>query len=100
MAKREFIDRNSIKWYGCNWATLDCNTIPCKDCAYGKVSRDEVFALPTLTEQDIIQPYLEKIQNKIIRQKQGGVTLDDCLWEIEDYVNSLLSEQGDTDGKI
>lgn len=99
MAKREFITKEQIK-----------KKFPIMENDFGMVVNERLHKaldeLPTITEQDIVKPYLDKLKKQAkknsVRWYVGRVDgkSDDVvlLEDLECLVDNLLSEQGDTDG--
>ncbi len=96
MAKRKFIDREDVlDTMRELWGTDG-------ELMYAMKS------IPTITEQDIVKPYLEKIREELRTEamEHSGTGEEviqayvDGLYEAIKRINNLLSEQGDTDGNV
>lgn len=86
MAKRELISKNSIislyKYFSKGERVFA-----------GQVIVD-VKAIPPITEQEIVKPYLDKLTAKIQRLRGCSCSHSDgVIDDIEDIIDNLLSEQ-------
>lgn len=107
MAKREFIEKNTIDI---------CGTIGGRN-EFADCIRDSVKAVidnaKSVTEQDIVKPYLDKLKEQIEQNVEryclsreshgmGKVDWNEYLItesKVIELIDNLLSEQGDKDGK-
>jgi hypothetical protein len=74
MTKRELIEKNKVK------KLLD------EGWDRGVYPRNDIMCLPTLTEQEIVKPYLEKLKKQIVGKSSTEELFD------EDAFNSMYSE--------
>lgn len=97
MAKSEFIEniRNG-KCKLINKNFIDKELVDIKDL-YASIEECHVF-----TEQDIVNPYLDKLKEKL-KDGDYGCRCGLEWWEVRDelfkIIDNLLSEQGDTNDK-
>ncbi len=43
----EYIDRNLIEWYGCNYENSDCENRECSGCSHAECLHSQVMQIPT-----------------------------------------------------
>ena len=43
----EYINRNLIEWYGCNFENADCENRECSGCSHAECSHSQVMQIPT-----------------------------------------------------
>ena len=98
MAKRELIDRTQIEWYGCNFEggkTCIKYHGDCSICVHAECSANEIRRLPVITEEEIVKPYLEKLNEQISQLEWYG---DDAFWDgvnaVSELIDNLLTEKG------
>lgn len=48
----EYIDRDLIKWYGCNFENPSCENRDCSDCSHAECSHAQVMQLPSIKVPD------------------------------------------------
>lgn len=44
----EYIDRNLIEWYGCNFEDASCKDKECSGCYHAECSHSQVMQIPTV----------------------------------------------------
>lgn len=43
----EYIDRDLIEWYGCNFEKPSCKNRECSGCSHAEISHSQVMQIPT-----------------------------------------------------
>ena len=92
MTKREFIDKNEIH-FTCR---RDCFTGNCTKCGEQTVKQYEINEMPVITEEEIVKPYLEKLNEHIINFPWGD-TSGDFMTGVKavcNLIDNLLTEKG------
>lgn len=59
----EYIDRNLIEWYGCNFENDSCKNKDCSGCSHAECSHSQVMQIPTadVVEREKIDRAIEEI---------------------------------------
>lgn len=97
MAKRELIEKNKVK------KLLD------EGWDRGVYPRNDIMCLPTLTEQEIVKPYLEKLKEQIaksadkqlkiamgaadLNERYAHIRVESAFRQCIAMIDNLLSEQ-------
>lgn len=97
MAKRELIEKNKVK------KLLD------EGWDRGVYPRNDIMCLPTLTEQEIVKPYLEKLKEQIVKsadkqlkiamgtadlnERYAHIRVESAFRQCIAMIDNLLSEQ-------
>ena len=61
----EYIDRNLIEWYGCNFEDTSCENRDCSACSEAECSHSQVMQIPTadVIERSKIDKTIEEIED-------------------------------------
>lgn len=61
----EYIDRNLIEWYGCDFEDGSCENLECSACSRANCSHSQVMQIPTadVVEREKIDKAIEEIEN-------------------------------------
>lgn len=61
----EYIDRNLIEWYGCDYENASCENRECSGCSHAKCSHSQVMQIPTadVVERSKIDKTIEEIKH-------------------------------------
>lgn len=97
MTKRELIEKNKVK------KLLD------EGWDRGVYPRNDIMCLPTLTEQEIVNPYLEKLKEQIVKsadkqlkiamgtadlnERYAHIRVESAFRQCIAMIDNLLSEQ-------
>lgn len=106
----EYIDRNLIEWYGCNFEDAGCENRDCSGCSHAKCSHSQVMQIHTA---DVIErseyEYLKKenrelaikydnAMNMVINEQENVTRLrgkiDKAKKQITDSMNEHLASDG------
>jgi hypothetical protein len=89
MAEAEYIDRNLIEWYGCDFEDAGCENRECSGCSHAECFQPQVMQIPTtdVVEREKIDKAIEEINGLIKGSKLPTVNiynkysegLEDCL---------------------
>lgn len=79
----EYIDRNLIEWYGCDFENASCENRECSGCSYAECSHSQVMQIPTA---DVIER--SKI-DKAIKEMESIELVMFCD-EMRDYCVEIL----------
>lgn len=73
----EYIDRNLIEWYGCNFENASCENRECSGCSHAECSHSQVMQIPTadVIERSKIDKAIEKID--FLRQHRAKYITED-----------------------
>lgn len=110
----QYIDRDLIKWYGCNFENPSCENRDCSDCSHAECSHTQIMQIPTADViersnhlkqvkyiQDNLQTYIDNIRDNYFamerRYNKLKADVDKAIAEIEgeystcnqDWVNGL-----------
>ena len=63
----EYIDRNLIKWYGCNFENASCENRECSGCSHAECSHTQVMQIPTadVVERSKIDKAIEEMKMEV-----------------------------------
>lgn len=86
----EYIDRNLIEWYGCNFEDTGCEKRECSGCSHAECSHSQVMQIPTA---DVIErSTMEILCNEYLSKCN---CCDECCAETYCILNSLRTENRD-----
>lgn len=87
----EYIDRNLIEWYGCDFEDDLCKD--CSDCSHAECSHSQIMQIPVadVVEREKIDKAIEEIEQtlyvdslifgELIDFKDGKISADDVIEE-------------------
>ena len=79
----EYIDRNLIEWYGCDFENASCENRECSGCSHAECSHSQVMQIPTA---DVIER--SKIDKAI--EEMESIELVMFCDEMRDYCVEIL----------
>ncbi len=61
----EYIDRDLIEWYGCNFENASCKNRECSGCSHAECSHSQVMQIPKadVIEREKIDKAIEEMQS-------------------------------------
>ena len=89
----EYIDRNLIEWYGCDFEDGSCEHRECSECSQAECSHTQVMQIPVadVVEREKIKQAIEEIEQtlyvdslifgELIDFKDGKISADDVIEE-------------------
>ena len=83
----EYIDRNLIEWYGCDFEDGSCEHRECSDCSQAECSHTQVMQIPTV--QAIPLDKVKRAREQIIDEK------DFAYADFEQYKEEVLHAESD-----
>jgi len=92
----EYIDRNLIEWYGCNFENADCEKRECSGCSHAECSHSQVMQIPTadVIEREEYEKLLENCKGyeRLVEVEENEITelrskIDKAIKEIIEYRN-------------
>lgn len=82
----EYIDRNLIEWYGCDFEDGSCEHRECSECSHAECSHSQVMQIPTayVVEKEKINQAIEEIKQTLY--------VDSLIFgELIDFMNGKIS---------
>lgn len=70
----EYIDRNLIEWYGCDYENASCENRECSGCSFAECSHSQVMQIPTadVIEQSKVDKAITEIKQDMIAHSGTG----------------------------
>ncbi len=86
----EYIDRDLIEWYGCNFEDASCENRECSGCSHAECSHSQVMQIPTA---DVVKrSTMEILCNEYLSKCN---CCDECCAEYFCIENQLRTEKRD-----
>lgn len=89
----EYIDRNLIEWYGCDFEDGSCEYRECSECSQAECLHTQVMQIPVadVVEREKVKQAIEEIEQtlyvdslifgELIDFKDGKISADDVIEE-------------------
>lgn len=76
----QYIDRNLIEWYGCDFEDDSCKNRECSGCSHAECSHSQVMQIPTadVVECKKIDKAIEEM-NKLASHKVKPISFDQAV---------------------
>lgn len=86
----EYIDRNLIEWYGCNFEEPSCKNRECSGCSHAECSHTQVMQIPTA---DVIErSEYELIRRQLSQAFDRIAELDKLNGELHSKIDKAIEE--------
>lgn len=88
----EYIDRNLIEWYGCDYENADCDNRECSGCSFAECSHSQVMQISTanVIERSKIDKAIEELQKEIEENHLNVINYADGEWITKDFIYGAI----------
>ena len=88
----EYIDRNLIEWYGCNFEDGNCENRECSGCSHAECSHAQGMQIPTadVVERSEIDKAIEELRKEIEENHLNVIDYADGEWIVKDFVYGAI----------
>lgn len=79
----EYIDRNKIRWFGCDWENhCDEYNNDCSKCPHGECEHDQVVSIPLadVIEREKIDKAIEEIKGQFYVLLKDETSIEELWW--------------------
>lgn len=88
----EYIDRNLIEWYGCDYENADCENRECSGCSHAECSHSQVMQISTtdVIERSKIDKAIDELRKEIEENHLNVIEYADGEWIVKDFVYGAI----------
>jgi hypothetical protein len=85
MAEAEYIDRNLIEWYGCDFEDASCENRECSSCSHAECFQPQIMQIPTadVVEREKIDKAIEEIEEYLLEEEVNGIHEQGIMFALE-----------------
>lgn len=98
----EYIDRNLIEWFGCDYENTDCKSRECLGCCHAECSHSQVMQISTadVVEREKIDKAIEKMERysasfEYVNRHDLASAVDYCIGVIQGNIGGSEEDKKD-----
>lgn len=92
----EYIDRNLIEWFGCDYENTDCKSRECSGCCHAECSHSQVMQISTadVVEREKIDKAIEEMMHYydgfvMFGRRDIAYAVDNCIKMLDKAINEV-----------